>query len=324
MNATLTPAVATTLSSPACGGGDAFIAMIERAARDSSIDIDKLDRLLLMRERENARMAERLFNEGMALAQAEMKPIGVDSNNDQTRSRYASYAALDRAVRPIYTQHGFGLTFNTDDAPGESQARIVCDVCHTGGHTRRYRIDMPVDGKGAKGGDVMTKTHAMGSGLSYGMRYLLRRIFDLAIDQDDDGNAAGGRGNTLMAAEERRVRTIVAAPKHALKQDGIAERAMVARAAQAWEPKPPKVFRASQAGHVDEPPPHVSIPDGPGEIAAKALNRRLHPMNDELPDDLGPPRQLDRSERDGVPGFLDRRKANSTEPSYVDLVGGDR
>jgi hypothetical protein len=51
----------------------------------------------------------------------------------------------------------------------------------------------------------------------------------------------------------------------------------------------------------------------------------LHPMNDELPGDLRPPKQLDRSERDGVPAFLDRRKANdATEASYVDLVGGGR
>jgi hypothetical protein len=48
-------------------------------------------------------------------------------------------------------------------------------------------------------------------------------------------------------------------------------------------------------------------------------------MNDELPGDLAPPKQLDHTERDGVPGFLDRRKANGAEPSFVDLVtGGDR
>jgi hypothetical protein len=97
---------------------------------------------------------------------------------------------------------------------------------------------------------------------------------------------------------------------------------MVARAQRAWEPKPPKVFRASQAGHVDEPPLYDYIPDGPGEGAAKALNRRLHPMNDELPGDLGPRKALDTSERDGVPAFLDRRKVNGTEPSFVDLVEG--
>jgi hypothetical protein len=291
--------------------------MIERAARDSSIDIDKLDRLLLMRERENARVAEQAFNAALAEAQAEMHPVAADSDNPQTRSRYASYAALDRAVRAICTRHGFGLTFNTADAPGPEQARIVCDVCHAGGYTRRYHVDVPVDGKGAKGADVMTKTHAMGSGISYGMRYLLRMIFNLAVCQDDDGNAAGGR------ATPERPRTVVPAPKHRLKVGGIADRAMVARVAQAWEPKPTKVFRASQAGHVpDEPPPHNFIPDGPGE-AARALNRRLHPMNDELPGDLGPPK-LDCTERDGVPRFLDRRKANGSaaEATFVDLVTG--
>ncbi len=50
---------------------------------------------------------------------------------------------------------------------------------------------MPADGKGAKGGDVMTKTHAAGSAFSYGQRYLLKLIFNVAIGDDDDGNAAG-------------------------------------------------------------------------------------------------------------------------------------
>jgi hypothetical protein len=176
--------------------GSAFLAMIERAARDPSIDIDKLDRLLMMRERENARVAEREFSAAMSSAQAAMLPINTDSKNDQTRSKYASYAALDSAVRPIYTKHGFGLTFNTEDAPHDLEVRVVCQVHHTGGHTGRYHIDMPVDGKGARGGDVMTRTHAMGSGVSYGMRYLLKMIFNLAIGKDDDGNAAGYRQET--------------------------------------------------------------------------------------------------------------------------------
>src|SRR5690606_15862485 len=51
---------------------------------------------------------------------------------------------------------------------------------------------MPADGKGAKGGDVMTKTHAAGSAMSYGQRYLLKLIFNVAIgENDDDGNSAG-------------------------------------------------------------------------------------------------------------------------------------
>ena len=44
-----------------------------------------------------------------------MRAIAADANNPQTRSRYASYFALDNAVRPIYTKHGFSLTFDTGD-----------------------------------------------------------------------------------------------------------------------------------------------------------------------------------------------------------------
>jgi hypothetical protein len=53
---------------------------------------------------------------------------------------------------------------------------------------------MPADGKGAKGGDVMTKTHATGAAVSYGQRYLLKMIFNLAVGEvDDDGNGASGQ-----------------------------------------------------------------------------------------------------------------------------------
>ena len=67
--------------------------------------------------------------------------------------------------------------------------RVLCYVSHSAGHTRTYQCDMPADGKGAKGNDVMTKTHAAGSAASYGMRYLLKMIFNIAIGEDDtDGN----------------------------------------------------------------------------------------------------------------------------------------
>jgi len=90
--------------------------------------------------------------------------------------------------------------------------------------------------------------------LNYAMRYLLRMIFNLAIDQDDDGNAAGGRGKTAPAAEERRVRTVVPAPKHALKQNGIAERAITKRYEQAVRSVgPSQPFPASEAGKAFSP-----------------------------------------------------------------------
>ena len=69
-------------------------------------------------------------------------------------------------------------------------------LSHERGYKRTFHIDMPADGKGAQGRDVMTRTHATGSAVSYGRRYLLLMIFNIAVGgEDDDGNAAGKRDN---------------------------------------------------------------------------------------------------------------------------------
>lgn len=154
--------------------------------------IDVIERLAALQEKAVARDAEQQFNDGLNACQADLGRIAPDLTNPQTRSRYASYAALDRVVRPVYTKHGFSLSFNTGDSPRDEVVRVICFVSHKAGHTRSYQVDMPADGKGAKGGDVMTKTHATGAAMSYGMRYLLKYIFNVAIGQDDtDGNTVG-------------------------------------------------------------------------------------------------------------------------------------
>lgn len=182
-----------------------LLATISRAAQDATVDVGKMERLMAMYERMEAKRAETALNDAMSDAQAEMEPISADALNPQTKSRYATYAKLDRALRPIYTKHGFALSFNTSaDAP-EGFVRVLCYVSHKAGHSRTYHIDMPTDGKGAKGNDVMTKTHAVGSGAQYGMRYLLKMIFNVAIGEgDDDGNAAAADPHTawLAAVEE--------------------------------------------------------------------------------------------------------------------------
>jgi hypothetical protein len=170
---------------------NATLAFFERLARDPAASVEKIERLMAMWERSEARKAEAAFNAAMSAAQTAMRPVATDSANSQTRSRYASYEALDRVIRPIYTSNGFGLSFDTGDGAPADTIRVLCYVTHRDGHARTYHVDMPADGKGAKGGDVMTKTHAAGAAMSYGMRYLLKMIFNVAVgEDDDDGNSA--------------------------------------------------------------------------------------------------------------------------------------
>lgn len=171
----------------------ALIQLIERAAQNPQVDLDKMERLLVMHERMLAKAAETEFAAALARVQSHIGRVATDKDNAQTRSKYASYAAIDRVVRPLYSAEGFALSFDTAESVQDT-VKVIAYLSHPNGHTRTYSVVMPSDGKGAKGGDVMTKTHAAGSAMRYGMRYLVNMIFNLAIGEDpadDDGQAAG-------------------------------------------------------------------------------------------------------------------------------------
>jgi hypothetical protein len=175
---------------PQATSANQLLAVLSRMMSDPSVDIERIERGAALYERALARDAETAFNTAMARAQEEMRPIAANANNPQTRSKYAKYDALDNAVRPIYSRHGFSLSFYQGEGAPEGHIRVQCKLS-CGGHTERPYLDMPADGKGAKGGDVMTKTHATGAGVTYGRRYLLGMIFNLVIGEDNDGNDAG-------------------------------------------------------------------------------------------------------------------------------------
>jgi len=191
----------------------ALLHMIERVARDPSIDMNRLEPLLDRRDRVLASERQQAFDDAMAQAQQEMRSVATDSANPQTRSRYASYHAVDKVLRPIYTKHGFSLSFGTAEGAPADHVRITCRVSRAG-HREHYQIDMPCDGAGAKGAPVMTRTHAMGSASTYGRRYLLLMIFNVSIGEpdDDDGNAAG-KVEVLSDEQTMRIANLIAETK---------------------------------------------------------------------------------------------------------------
>jgi hypothetical protein len=199
MNA-IVPAAQTAVATSEAPAPDAFLAMIERASRDPAVDLAKLQQLLDIRAQEHARIAALRYREAMSACQAAMEPIRTDAvNTHANNAKYATLAAVDAVARPIYTTHGFALSFDTADCAKENHVRVVCRVHHAAGHAESFHIDMPCDGKGAKGNSVMTTTHAVASGISYARRYLLSMVFSLCVEKDDDGNAAGHRAVSQAA-----------------------------------------------------------------------------------------------------------------------------
>ena len=170
--------------------GDILLRLALIAADPNASDT-RIEQLITLRAEIEAEHAGKAWVRSMNDCQTQMTTISKDAANDQTHSKYATYQALDNVMRPIYTGAGFSVTFTT--CPDECLTDIVrvqMALVHNAGAQREYLVEMPCDGKGAKGNQVMTRTHATGSALTYARRYLLCLAFNISTG-DDDGNAAG-------------------------------------------------------------------------------------------------------------------------------------
>lgn len=180
----------------------ALIQAIERAAVNPAVDVDKMERLFALQERMFAKNAEVAFNEALAAVQSELPKIKRNRKNNQTGSLYADLEAVTDAAAPVYTRHGFALSFTQEDCPTEGRMRVVCLCSHRAGHTRRYQYDPSLDMTGLKGNANKTPIQGEGSTFSYAQRYLTKLIFNLTLtDEDNDGQSAGGCITDKQAAD---------------------------------------------------------------------------------------------------------------------------
>lgn len=161
------------------------------AARDKSIDVAKMDALMQF-------VTKREWMVAMLAVQKDLPRIVKTAWNPHTKSKYARLEDVLKEIEPVLTKHNMVLTFGMADSPKEDHYRIICDVMHAApepaisGHTRQYFVDIGADVAGAKGGGTKSLAQGSGSSISYGRRYLLGLIFNLAmVGEDKDG--AGGQ-----------------------------------------------------------------------------------------------------------------------------------
>jgi len=166
---------------------------IAQAAANPAVDIEKMERLFAMQQKIVAQDAEAAFNAAMARAQAQIVPVANNAYNDQTSSGYAKLSQINKAIMPVYTAEGLSVSFDTEDSPVKDHMRTVAIVSHAAGHSRRYHLDMPFDAVGIKGSTNKTMVHATGSTASYSRRYLVCMIFNVATEDDNDGNNGAGK-----------------------------------------------------------------------------------------------------------------------------------
>jgi hypothetical protein len=174
---------------PAERPADPFALLVQ--AVDKGMDPAQLKALIDLQEQWRAARAKEAFAVAMNAVQAEMPCIVRDSQNSQTKSSYVRLETITHQAKPIYTQHGFSLSFSEEDSKTPNWHRIVCLIRHIDGHSERHWIDLPTDGVGAKGNAIGAMNPVQGaiSTGTYGQRVLTCRVFNITIaDTDLDGN----------------------------------------------------------------------------------------------------------------------------------------
>lgn len=186
----------------------ALFSIIERAARDPNVDIEKMERLFAMHERVEAKRAEAAYNAAMSAAQAELVPVVKNKKNDHTKSEYADLYAIADAALPIAHKHGFGLSFS-ECAPTQPNCMgIACEATHSAGFSKRYTYNIPIDKAGSHGKVNKTDTQAYGSTFTYGRRYATCGVFNIAI-KDKDGNASKSSSDPITQEQTETLRELV-------------------------------------------------------------------------------------------------------------------
>jgi hypothetical protein len=194
-------------AAPASNDVSQVASAIVAMAQNPELDIEKMERLMAMRQEMEASQAKREFAQSMAAAQAEIEPVARDRRNTQTNSNYATLEAIAKAVKPITARHGFSLSFDTLQTENTNMLRVSCDISHSGGHTKTFTAEIPIDAAGMAGKVNKTPTHAFGSTMSYARRYLTMMAFDIATD-DDDGNGAHAP-ETVSAEQYQAIRDVI-------------------------------------------------------------------------------------------------------------------
>jgi len=166
-----------------------MVQVAQLLASGVDIDVDKMAKIQEMAERYESNMARKAFFDAMSTAQAEIEGVCKTKKNSQTNSMYATLDNVIEVSKPIYTKHGFSVTFSEGKPDTQGDIRVCADVLHKDGHERSYHYDLAIDDKGPQGKVNKTSVHGKASSVSYGRRYLMCMIWNISTP-DQDGNSA--------------------------------------------------------------------------------------------------------------------------------------
>ena len=193
---------------PTAGASEAaaLISMIERAAANPDIDIDRIERMYAMYERAAARNARSAFDQALADMQPNLPVIDKTAeikHGEKLIAKYARWEDIAVPVTRVLAQHGFSLSFKV--AQEDTRVVVTAILAHREGHREETSFPFPVDS-----GPGRSAIQAVGSSISYGKRYAAGLLLNIITKgEDDDGKAAGIEDKLISDDQADELRTLL-------------------------------------------------------------------------------------------------------------------
>ena len=144
--------------------------------------VDALERMIALREREEARQAALAFDTHFAAMQAEFRVVG--RNKQGFKFKYAPIEALQMEYTPTISKHGFSYSWDEEQIEGGKRCRLTISGY---GSKRQNTFDVPL----LTGTDRMNEIQVAGAMSTYGRRYTFISGFGIIIaDEDTDGEVS--------------------------------------------------------------------------------------------------------------------------------------
>lgn len=163
-----------------------IMSLIERASKDPSVDIDKMERLMAMAERMQAGAAVQAFNAAFSKMQSEI-PVIVAETVIPNRGKYARFENVMNQIQEHLTANGFSVSFE-QSAPDDKRIKVACHLRHIKGHSQQTSFTVRLGGKADSDtqSDCKASTTAKRNALLQALNIVVRQ--DCLQDEDDPHN----------------------------------------------------------------------------------------------------------------------------------------
>lgn len=186
-----------------------LLQVISRVAQDTTIDIDRMVRLIEIQQMLAAKKSERDFTEALARFQANAPVITKDkrvffrakNGGADTDYKHATLGNVSAAILAVLGRERISVSW----IPEQRDARIfvTCVLKHAGGHETRTQLNGAPDNTGNK-----NPVQQVVSTITMLERYTLLAATGMAThDDDDDGRGGSGNEGAGNAAGDQPVPT---------------------------------------------------------------------------------------------------------------------